>query len=215
MPDAVRGASPSASWSLGVNVAPPTGTGAVPQSDERDLVDRAKAGDQTALGKLFDDHYARVYRYIRVKVSQKQDAEDLAQEVFLRMYQSLERYQHRGVPFRAFLMQVAANLVNDFYRKQGASARTASLQGEEIDVADDEDPADIIVLQASFAEVMGAMRHLTEVEREVIQLRYAAELSIAETAEVMAKNENNVKQLTYKALVKLRKALKQVDAGTP
>ncbi len=215
MPDAVRGASQSASWSPGVNVVPPTGTDAVPQSDERDLVELAKAGDQAALGRLFDDHYARVYRYIRVKVGMEQDAEDLAQEVFLRMYQALERYQHRGVPFRAFLMQVAANLVNDFYRKRGATGKTASLQGEDIDLPGDEDPADVVVLQANFAEVMEAMRHLTELEREVIQLRYAAELSIAETASVTGKNENNVKQLTYKALGKLRKALKEVDAGNP
>lgn len=193
----------------------PGGTDAVSEGDERSLVDRAKAGDPSALGQLFDSHYDRVYRYIRFKVGQEQDAEDLAQEVFLRMYQALERYQYRGVPFRAFLMQVAANLVNDFYRKRGSGVRTASLESNEIDVAGTDDPVETVLIQASLAEVVGAMGSLTDLEREVIQLRYAAELSIAETAAVTGKNENNIKQLTFKALGKLRKALNQVDAGNP
>jgi RNA polymerase sigma-70 factor (ECF subfamily) len=193
----------------------PDGSDAVPQEDDRSLVDRAKAGDQSALGQLFDRHYDRVYRYIRFKVGLEQDAEDLAQEVFLRMYQALERYQYRGVPFRAFLMQVAANLVNDFYRKRGSGLRAASLESNEIDVAGSDDPAEMVLTQASFAEVVGAMSSLTELEREVIQLRYAAELSIAETAAVTGKNENNIKQLTFKALGKLRKVLNQADAGNP
>ena len=176
------------------------------------MVDRAKAGDQSALGQLFDNHYARVYRYAYAKVSREQDAEDIAQEVFLRMYQALDRFEQRGVPFRAWLMQIAANLVNDFYRKNGSGARTLSIQQNEIDVAGDPDPAAEVELQLNVEEVIGAMTCLTDLEREVIQLRYAAELSIAETAAVTGKNENNVKQLTFKALQKLRKALNQQNA---
>jgi len=181
-------------------------------NDERALIDRAKTGDQLALGLLFDRHYAQVYRYTAWKVSRREDAEDLAQEVFVRMLSALGRYQHRGVPFKGWLIQIASNLLNDFYRKRGTTGPTWSLQNEEIDLASDNDPAASAEIQLQLEEVSGAMEHLTELEREVIRLRYAAELSIAETAAVMGKNENNVKQLTFKALGKLRKALQHGDA---
>lgn len=215
MPEAIEGSSQSAPWSRGVNVSPPTGPDASTGDDERTLVDRAKAGDQTALGRLFDEHYERVYRYIRFKVNQDQDAEDISQETFLRMYQALDRFQHRGVPFRAWLMQIATNLLNDFYRKRGNTGRLWSIEGNELDPAGDGDPADVVLDQLRVQEAIAAMGQLTELEREVIQLRYAAELSIAETAAMLGKNENNVKQLTFKALGKLRKALSQQDAGNP
>ena len=55
-------------------------------------------------------------------------------------------------------MQVAANLVNDFYRKRGSGVRAASLESNEIDVAGSQDPAELVLTQASFAEVVDAMK---------------------------------------------------------
>jgi RNA polymerase sigma-70 factor, ECF subfamily len=182
--------------------------------DERELVELAKAGDLHAQGLLFDAHYTRVYRWIWLKVGRREDTEDLAQEVFIRMLDALPRYQQRGVPFKAWLMHIAVNLVTDYYRRNGVSGRTASLD-EDLEVAGEEDPAKTAEMNLSMVEVMKAMQtHLTEIERETIRYRYAAELSIAETAAAMGKNENNVKQLTFKALAKLRRALDRENAGS-
>jgi RNA polymerase sigma-70 factor (ECF subfamily) len=199
-------------WSADAGV-PPAAADAT-TDDERQLVELAQSGDVSAQGLLFDAHYVRIYRYLWSKVDRKEDAEDLAQEVFFRMLDALPRFQHRGVPFKSWLMQIAANLIKDHYRRRGVSGRITSLD-DELEIAGDGDPAKTVELKLSMDEVTGAMqRHLTEIEREVIRLRYAAELSIAETAAVMGKSENNVKQVTFKALGKLRKALRRENAGS-
>jgi RNA polymerase sigma-70 factor (ECF subfamily) len=213
VPDACEGASQSAGWVAGLSVVPNTGADGNPESTERDLVGRARAGDLDAQARLFDEHYMRVYTYLRTRVHEQADAEDLAQEVFIRMLDALPRFSYRGVPFRAWLIQIAANLVNDFYRKRGTAAKVWSLQDDDFEDRAEGDPAAWVELQVSLAEVGEAMQHLTELEREVIRLRYAAELSIAETAAVTGKSENNVKQLAFKGLNKLRKVLGPRDAG--
>lgn len=206
MPDAREGASRSAGSIAGLSVAPDTGAQGNSEADERERIDRARFGDAEAQAWLFDAHYPRVYAYLRTRLSEPQDAEDLAMEVFIRMLDALPRYNYRGVPFISWLMRIANNLVNDFYRERGAATRTVSLT-DDIDVDADEDPAKQVELQLSMAEIGDAMHNLTELERDVIRLRYAAQLSIAETAAALEKSENNIKQLTHKALVKLRKAL--------
>jgi RNA polymerase sigma-70 factor (ECF subfamily) len=182
------------------------------QLDERELVARAQSGDQTALGMLYDAHYARVYGYIRYKLGNREDAEDLAQETFIRMLDALDRYEQRGAPFRAWLMQIAANLVRDHYRRKGTSGASIGVDVGELDVVGGGDPAEAMAVQLALEEVAGALHLLTETEREILLLRYAADLSIAETAAAAQKTENNVKQLTFKALTKLRKALAKGDA---
>ncbi|MHB8573863.1 MAG: RNA polymerase sigma factor [Dehalococcoidia bacterium] len=196
-----------------MNSVPPSEHEAGSECDERDLIDRAKVGDQQALAWLFDEHYSAVYRYLRTRTAHEQDAEDLAQDVFVRMCGAIGRYQHRGVPFRAWLMQVAANLRNDYFRKRSGTAPTFSLDAEQFDKPGDLGPEHAVELQASIEEIGVALGQLTELEREVIRLRYAAELSIAETAAVLGKSENNIKQLTFKALGKLRKVMGQGDVG--
>lgn len=182
------------------------------QADERDLVARAQAGDQAALGMLYDAHYARVYGFIRYRLGNQEDAEDLAQETFIRMLDALDRYEQRGAPFRAWLMQIAANLVRDHYRRKGSGGAPVGVDVSELDLVGDGDPAETMAVQFALEEVAGALHLLTETEREILLLRYAADLSIAETAVAANKTENNVKQLTFKALTKLRKALAESDA---
>lgn len=195
-------------------VARPAGGALDVERSERDLIDRARIGDPTALAVLYDAHYSRVYGYIRYKVSHQEDAEDLTQEVFIRMLDALDRYQHRGAPFRSWLMQIAANLVRDHYRRKGTTVAALSVDVSELDLVGDGDPADKVELQLALEEVTGALHLLTDTEREVMLLRYVADLNIAETAAATGKNENNVKQLTFKALGKLRKALLNNNAGT-
>lgn len=178
-----------------------------PPDDERTLVRRARDGDQDAVGALFDLHYAVVFRYLYTKTARREDAEDLAQEVFLRMIAALDRYQERGVPFRAFLMQIAANLARDFYRRHGAAPPSSSTDVAGFDIAGDDNPEETVAGQLAFNDVLAALSCLSTAEREVVELRFTAELSIAETAAALGKTQNNVKQLTFKALGKLRKAL--------
>jgi RNA polymerase sigma-70 factor, ECF subfamily len=176
-------------------------------SGERLLVRAARDGDQDAIGALFDLHYTSVFRFLYVKTGRQEDAEDLAQEVFLRMIGALERYEERGLPFRAFRMRIAANLVRDHYRKRSNRSPASSTDVPGFDLPADDDPTAVVEQQLALRDVATAMEKLSPAEREVMQLRFGADLSVAETAAALGKNENTVKQLTFKALGKLRKAL--------
>ncbi|HZQ37206.1 MAG TPA: sigma factor-like helix-turn-helix DNA-binding protein, partial [Dehalococcoidia bacterium] len=96
--------------------------------------------------------------------------------------------------------------------RKGAAGASVGVDVSELDLVGDGDPAETMAVQFALEEVTGALHLLTETEREILLLRYAADLSIAETAAAANKTENNVKQLTFKALTKLRKALAESDA---
>jgi RNA polymerase sigma-70 factor (ECF subfamily) len=170
-------------------------------------VHAARVGDADAVGCLFDLHYSTIFRYIYVRTGRVEDAEDLAQEVFVRMVGAIDRYEDRGAPFRAWLLRIAANLVRDHYRRRGTRPPASSTDAPGFDLPADDDPTEAVARQLALRDVAAAMHKLSPAEREVVQLRFGADLSVAETAAALGKNENTVKQLSFKALGKLRKAL--------
>src|SRR5688572_11006569 len=88
--------------------------------EEKELIAAAQGGNSEALTELFNSNFPRVYRYMLARTRRSEDAEDLAQEVFIRMLDGLGRYQWRDVPFTAWLFKIAHNIVVSRYRRDGA-----------------------------------------------------------------------------------------------
>jgi len=176
--------------------------------DEESLVRRAQQNDQQALSRLYEEYFERVYRYVAVRVRSRLDAEDITSQVFIKVVQSLPSYKLRGAPFSAWLFRIARNQVIDHIRKHSVKSETACIAPA---ATSQEDPTKLVELNMAVDEVVQALALLTEAQREVIELRFAAELSIAETAKIMGKSEGAVKALQYSALVALRKHLADKD----
>jgi len=89
------------------------------QQDEKDLIQQAKSGDKSAFGKLFDMYFTPIYRYLRLRCGNEQDAEDLSAEVFMRAWEKLPGFDLRAGDsmFRSWLFRIAHNLLIDRYRK--------------------------------------------------------------------------------------------------
>src|SRR4051812_24008500 len=85
-------------------------------SEEQRLVSRATRRDAAAFGLLYESHLDRVYRYVYYRVGSTAEAEDLTEQVFLKAWEAIGRYEARGVPFIAWLYRLAHNLVIDHYR---------------------------------------------------------------------------------------------------
>ncbi|MGH2606784.1 MAG: RNA polymerase sigma factor, partial [Anaerolineales bacterium] len=85
---------------------------------DSELVVRAQQGDRAAFGKLYTRYLTPIYRYLRSRLSDPRDAEDLTESAFLKAYQALPRYRERGWPFSAYLYQVARNALADHFRRQ-------------------------------------------------------------------------------------------------
>ena len=173
---------------------------------ERATVDRACSGDQAALADLYDWYMPRVYRYAVARLGNSVDAEDLTEEVFLKMLGAIGGFRWREVPFSSWLFRIAHNQVASHFRRTAQrGGPTAAIPEEMIDWR--HDVAGAIERQVRLEEVRAATERLPDAQREVIVLRFAVGLSIAETAKTLGKREGNVKALQHKAVAKLQKML--------
>jgi RNA polymerase sigma-70 factor (ECF subfamily) len=181
-----------------------------PNSDaqaERLLVDAAKAGDQAALSELYQTYFPRLYRYILARTGNSYDAEDLTEEVFMRVLEAIKRFEHRKAPFSAWLFRIAHNAVISQRRKETSRGRSSQLNDSM--PVDSAGPEELVEKHLALSEVMQAAKSLPEAQRQVISLRFAAGLTVAETARAMGKGEGNVKVIQHKAIAKLREMMGQ------
>ena len=168
------------------------------------LVAAAKAGDPEAFGSLFDAYYGPVYRYVASRVGRPSDAEDLAQLVFVKVLESLPRYEQRGVPFGGWLFRLARNVVIDHVRTRREHV-TLDVIGEKS--TDDQGPDELAVLRQEMDSIAHALRRLTPEQREAVELRFFAGLSAKEAAEAMGRQEGTVRGLQFRAIAALRREL--------
>jgi len=172
------------------------------RQEERKLVDAAKAGQEWALTGLYDLYFPRVYRYVLSRTGETHDAEDLTEEVFIRVLDAVSRFEWRDVPFSAWIFRIAHNAVISHRRRNGSRPRLAPLsEAMPIDI---EGPELQVEKQLLLGEIMEASHTLPETQQRVISLRFFAGLTIAETARVLGKGEANIKVIQHKAVVRLR-----------
>ena len=166
--------------------------------------DQAKQGP-AALADLFETHYERVVRYIAVRTGSRDLAEDLAADVFTRALERIDTFQWRGIPMQAWLFRIAHNLVVDYLRKH-TRRKLAPLEAA-AEVASSDSPEKDVLLTFERQELLEAMERLTPAQREVVSLRFFADLSCEETAQVVKRSNGAVRELQSSALKSLRRVL--------
>jgi RNA polymerase sigma-70 factor (ECF subfamily) len=185
----------------------PPRSDAPPKEVIEELVRQAQQGESEAFAGLYEAYYAKIYRYVMFKTGDSVEAEDLAEEVFLRMLESINSFKWQGYPFTSWLFRIAHNLVVDYYRKKGRQKNTSLDDAMRVIGSDNVYMDKQIDMKISIKEVNNAMGGLTQLQQEVLTLRFAGGLSVAETAEAMGKKENAVKALQHAAIKKLRTLL--------
>ena len=179
--------------------------------DEEELVRAAQRGQRDAFARIYETHVDRVYRYLLSRLGQPADAEDVTAEVFIRAMKALPSYKPRGTPLMAWLYRIAHNQAVN-WGKTRSRRREYSL--EDLAVRSSDDPEREALDRASFAEAEREMEQLTPLQRQVLSLRFAGELSIAETGKIMKRSQGAVKFLQYSALQALRRNLDQAGTGS-
>lgn len=175
--------------------------------DEQSLVHRAQQGDKEAFAQLYENHFDKIYRYVALRIGNKTEAEDVTQQVFLNALRSISSFRWKGVPFSTWLFRIAHNLVVDYLRK---GKKRATVLLDESLVSSDSNPQMAVEYRLDVEQLISATKRLTAAQREVISLRFAGELSVAQVAKVMGKSQGAVKALQHSAVVALRKALSGV-----
>ena len=173
--------------------------------EEESLVRRAKERDPVALTRLYEENFDRIYRYIVLKIGDRTEAEDMTQQVFLNAIKSLSKYKWKGMPFSSWLYRIAHNQIVDYHRKR--SRRATVPLDDRMDWASDDNPGQTAERTMQIEKLAEATKKLTDAQREVISLRFAGELSIAEVAKTMGKSIGAIKALQHSAIVALRKVM--------
>jgi RNA polymerase sigma-70 factor (ECF subfamily) len=173
--------------------------------DEEGLVRRAQKQDSQAFAQLYEAYFDRIYRYIVMRIRNEAEAEDMTQQVFTKMLHSIASYKSKGAPFSSWVYRIAHNQVVDFLRQQNKKA-TVDIEGLQLPYEGD-DPQHVLEKQVDIEELKKATRQLTAAQQEVLSLRFAGELSIAQCADIMGKSEGAIKALQHSAVSALRRVL--------
>ena len=176
--------------------------------DEESLVRRAKEHDQTALTQIYEENFDKIYRYIVLKIGDRTEAEDMTQQVFLSAFKCISSFKYtKGTPFSSWLYRIAHNRVVDYLRKKSKRPTVPLEESLASNSSSGSDPRREAERNLAIEELASATRHLTKAQQEVISLRFAGELSVAQAAKVMGKSEGAIKALQHSAIVSLRKLL--------
>lgn len=174
---------------------------------EQALIQKAQRGDRAAFEEIVKQHQAAVYGYLRARLIQPTDADDLTQEVFLRCYTGWDRFDNSNA-IRPWLIGIARNLLREHTRKIKRRKEVAwtelCLELESMLPEDDDATYDDVLVHLPVC-----MEGLGESAKQALQLRYTAKLRLAEIGDKLRRSEGAIKLLMFRA----RQALKHCLDG--
>ncbi|MEV5817971.1 ECF subfamily RNA polymerase sigma factor, BldN family [Micromonospora harpali] len=181
-----------------------------PATEVWKLVERAQAGEAEAFGLIYDRYVDTVFRFVYFRVGNRQLAEDLTSDTFLRALKRIGSFTWQGRDLGAWLVTIARNLVADHFKS--GRYRLEVTTGDVLD-ADREDrgpegsPEAAVVEHITNVALLTAVKQLNPEQQECIVLRFLQGFSVAETARAMGKNEGAIKALQYRAVRALARLL--------
>jgi RNA polymerase sigma-70 factor (ECF subfamily) len=156
---------------------------------------------ETRLAVLYEEYYDKIARYVYVHIGNKEEAEDIAGEVFLKALKSLKSYQEQGIPMQGWLFRIAHNLTVDYLRKMD---KRRIVPIDSVVLLGDDDPADTTEKNIEFERVTEAMKQLTTEQSEVINLRFFGGFTSKEVGGILGKSDGAVREMQRAAIEKLR-----------
>jgi len=184
---------------------------------ERDpeLVTRCLAGDTRAWEELLRIHSRKIYNLCYRFSGQAQDSEDLTQEIFIKIYQTLRSYDPAQGTFQTWLNRIARNHLVDHYRRTRRDRLTSSLQDEEIRLSQSSGPGTSPAEQVESRErkelLQAALDKLSPDMREAVILRDLQDLDYREIAQVLGVAEGTVKSRINRGRLELARVLKRME----
>ena len=164
-------------------------------AEERLRVEAAQK-DPTRFAELYEDNFQRVYAFIRRRVRHREVAEDLTADVFHKALAHLPKFDWRGIPFSAWLLRIASNVIVDEWKRSRREVvedppeqSAGEIDGEELE---------------NRVRLFRLVEQLPSDQAHVIAMRFAEQKSIREIAQEIGRSEGAVKQLQFRGLKMLR-----------
>lgn len=161
---------------------------------------QAAVADPRRFTVLYERYFADIFRFLLRRCPDRSTVNDLAQDTFLKAMLALPKYQHRGLPFRAWLYRIALNELRMHWRKRkevliDLSYRQVAGLGEEMGLPMEDDEMRRLAL---------ALGKLDEERAQLIHLRYMDGMSFAEIGQMLGTSEDAAKMRTHRVLATLR-----------
>ncbi len=178
----------------------------VTETDDSELIAQAAVGDRDAFGRLYQRHALRVFRHAYFLTGDSVLAEDITAQVFLNALEAIPRYESRGIPFIAWLLRIACNLVINYkksHKNNGHSQLPETIEAKGTFCS----PEDSCEVKVDGERVWREVRKLPCEQRQVIVMRFLDDLPYPDIANVLGKSVGAVRVIQFRALANLRNLL--------
>lgn len=171
-----------------------------------DLAVRMKRGDRKAAAKLYDELLPKAYGFFFARTSHKEVAEDLSQEIFLKLVEKIESFDETRGRFVVWFWRMARNALVDHYRSKKETP-FSSFEESEVEALSIASAPDLDH-QLRYHKVQGFLATLADDERELFELRYVAEISYKEIGELLGKSEGALRVAALRIKEKIKREFK-------
>ncbi len=169
------------------------------------LAIRMKKGDRKAAILLYEELSPKTYGFFFTRTGRKETAEDLSQDIFLRLTEKVETFDENRGGFVVWFWQMARHMLVDHYRSKKATPFSAFADEEVEAMATSEEPS--LENRMSYLKVQGFLKTLTEEERELFEMRYVVEMPYKEIAEVLGRSEGALRVAALRIKEKIKSKL--------
>jgi RNA polymerase sigma-70 factor (ECF subfamily) len=152
-----------------------------------------------AFSKLYDHYVQPIYRYLYSRIGSRHEAEDLTSQTFIAAYEALPRYRERG-HFSAWLFRIAQSKLMDHFRGSRHEVELDAVERSAVE----EDALNQVIQDEDLNHLKSLISRLNEKEQDLIRLRYVADLSFVEMAELLGKREATVRKSVHRLLARLK-----------
>lgn len=176
--------------------------------DEDEMLISAAKESVEAFGRLYDKYYDDIFRYIYHRTFDYALTGDLASDTFLKAFRHIRRYKWKGIPFNAWLHQIATNEIRMHYRKE---TRISTIGLQIPNSSTDGNPASV----EDYAFLHQAILKLKPMHQTVIALHFFEDMTIPEISEIVGRKAGTVKSRLHRGLRKLKEILEQQEVLSP
>jgi RNA polymerase sigma-70 factor (ECF subfamily) len=180
-------------------------------ADLGNLIAKAKRGEPGAFAEIYTQYFKKIYRFIYYRVSHKELAEDLSEDVFIKAYHKIHSVSNNS-SFEGWLYQIARNLVIDYYRSKKSEVNLEEVENTleyETNIIDD---TELHFHQKQLVELLSC---LTLEQQQIVKLKFLENLENAEIAAITRKTEGAIRVIQHRALQKLKEAAKDHNIQLP
>lgn len=167
---------------------------------------RMKKGDRAAASALYDELAPKVYGFMFSRTGKREIAEDLSQQVFLRLIEKIETFDGDRGRFVVWFWQMARNMLIDHYREKRALP-FSSYEEDEVEAMAVTEMPDVDA-RVQYEKLQAFLKLLDDGEREVFEMRFAAEMSYKEMASLLGRSEGSLRIAAMRVKEKIKKHFK-------